>query len=602
LGDEKWSKTRRQAEKSIFDYAARLLAVQAERETRDGMAHPADNKWQWEFENAFIYKETPDQLRAIAAVKADMEAARPMDRLICGDVGFGKTEVAIRAAFKCVMGGRQVAFLAPTTVLAEQHWRTLRERMSDYPLRIDLLCRWRSVREQKETLRGLADGSVDIVVGTHRLLSDDVAYKNLGLVVVDEEQRFGVKHKEKFKQLFRLVDVLTLSATPIPRTLYMALMGARDMSTIETSPPNRVPVRTHICAYDERIIRDAVERELDRGGQVFFLHNRVADIDRIASKLRDLCPLASIDVGHGQMDEENLEDAMKRFVEGSSNVFVCTTIIESGIDIPNANTIIIDRADRFGLADLYQLRGRVGRAGHQAYAYLMLPKDLLATGEARKRINAIRQYSTLGAGLKIAMRDLEIRGAGNLLGTQQSGHIFNLGFDLYCQLLKRAVAQLNGTDPGLRVEVAFRHDILVTSEAGWTRRSAGTPATGPAGPTIPAPAPCFIPTSYIAEAKLRIAAYKEVAEVANMKELKALIRAWRDRFGPPPPAVDNLLRVAELKLAAAGAGISAIEIRDNKLMLTRHGDFILIAGKFPRLPQGDGGQMLHEAVILVKQL
>ena len=591
LGDERWAKTRRQAEKSIFDYAARLLSVQAERETRGRPPHQPDSKWQWEFENSFVFKETPDQLRAITEAKSDMESGRPMDRLICGDVGFGKTEVAIRAAFKCVMGGRQAVFLAPTTVLAEQHWRTLRERMSDYPVRIDLLCRWRSRKEQTATVQGLADGSVDIVVGTHRLLGKDVVYQNLGLVVVDEEQRFGVAHKEKFKQLFRLVDVMTLSATPIPRTLYMALMGARDMSTIETPPPNRVPVQTHICPYDERVIRDAIERERQRGGQVFYLHNRVGDIGQVAARLRDLCPGTRVDIGHGQMDEDDLEDAMKRFVEGETDVFVCTTIIESGIDIPNANTIIIDRADRFGLADLYQLRGRVGRSGHQAHAYLMLPREMLTTGDARKRVNAIRQYSQLGAGLKIAMRDLEIRGAGNLLGTQQSGHIFNIGFELYCNLLKRAVARVKGDQPGLRQPVSFRSDFLVTSPAEWKPERA---ALGHA--------PCFIPEEYLDESRLRIAAYKEVAELGSQPALDALRIAWRDRFGPIPPPAETLLRLAHLKLTAANAGITAIEIKQGKLMLTRREAYLLVHGKFPRLTHPDGSERLLEAAEIVRKI
>lgn len=591
LGDDKWSKTRKQAEKSIFDYAARLLSVQAERQSGERPPHAADNKWQWEFENSFIYKETPDQLRAITEAKADMEGPRPMDRLVCGDVGFGKTEVAIRALFKCVMGGRQAALLAPTTVLAEQHWRNLRERMSDYPVRIDLLCRWRSRAEQNETVKGLREGAVDIVVGTHRLLSKDIVYKNLGLVVVDEEQRFGVAHKEKFKQLFRLVDVLTLSATPIPRTLYMALMGARDMSTIETPPPNRVAVQTHICPYDERIIREAIQRELARRGQVYFLHNRVGDIGLVASKLRALCPGAKIDVGHGQMDEEDLEEAMKGFVEGHTDVFVCTTIIESGIDIPNANTIIIDRADRFGLADLYQLRGRVGRAGHQAYAYLMLPRDLLATGDARKRVQAIRQYSQLGAGLKIAMRDLEIRGAGNLLGTQQSGHIFNIGFELYCQLLQRAVGRVKSGRTTHQSPVAFRADFLVTSPAEWQ------PEMAQAGK-----APCYLPESWLEEARLRIAGYKEVAEVASPEMLEKLRATWTDRFGPPPLPAENLLRVAEVRLAAAAAGIEGVEIKQGKLMLTRRGDYITIANKFPRLTHPDGGERLREAVDIIRRI
>ena len=383
-----------------------------------------------------------------------------MDRLICGDVGFGKTEVAIRAAFKSVMEGKQVAVLAPTTVLAQQHFEVFRQRMLDYPVRIEMLSRFRSQGEQSKVLKLLRDGGVDIVIGTHRLISGDVIFKDLGLVVIDEEQRFGVLHKEKFKELFKLVDVLTLSATPIPRTLYLSLVGVKDMSTIETPPLNRLPVETVVCGYDERIIRDAINRELERQGQVFFLHNRVQTIERMRDKIVDLCPDARVDIGHGQMDADELEGVMERFVAGKIDVLVCTTIIESGLDIPNANTIIIDRADRFGLADLYQLRGRVGRAEHKAYAYLLLPRDMMSVGAARKRINAIKQYSSLGAGFRIAMRDLEIRGAGSILGTAQSGHIAAVGFDLYCQLLKQAVAQLKGEKARLRLEVDVRLDFV----------------------------------------------------------------------------------------------------------------------------------------------
>ncbi|HEV7404237.1 MAG TPA: transcription-repair coupling factor, partial [Chthoniobacteraceae bacterium] len=460
LGDAKWSKAKQNAEKSVMDYAARLLKLHAEREVQQGFAFPPDSKWQREFEASFLYKETPDQLTAIHDTKADMESTQPMDRLICGDVGFGKTEVAIRAAFKAVMGGKQVAMLVPTTVLAEQHYRNFRERMSDYPVTVDLLSRFRSQKQQHATLKGVADGTVDIVIGTHRLISKDVRFKNLGLVVIDEEQRFGVLHKEKFKELFNLVDMLTLSATPIPRTLYLSLMGAKDMSTIETPPPNRVPVETTICGYDERIIRDAVTRELARQGQVYFLHNRIESIERVRDRLQMLVPKARIVYGHGQMEEHQLEDVMKVFVEGRADILVSTTIIESGLDIPNANTIIIDRADRFGLADLYQLRGRVGRANQKAYAYLMLPRDLMTVSGARKRINAIKQYSSLGAGFKIAMRDLEIRGAGNILGTAQSGHIITIGFELYCALLRQAIAQLKGERVRPRLEVVLKLDFV----------------------------------------------------------------------------------------------------------------------------------------------
>ena len=456
LGSGRWMKVKKATERAIMDYAGELLKLQASRQTYQGITHSEDTKWQWEFENAFIYKETRDQLTAIHETKTNMESNLPMDRLICGDVGFGKTEVAIRAAFKAVMSGYQVAMLVPTTILAQQHFKNFCERMSDYPIRIEHLSRFRTPAEQKAVIRDLNAGSVDIVIGTHRLTSQDITFKKLGLVVIDEEQRFGVRHKEKFKERFHLVDVLTLSATPIPRTLYMSLMGVRDMSTIETAPPNRLPVQTTVCAYDERLVRDAVQRELKRDGQVYYLHNRVESIENVASKIKSLCPGSKVGVGHGQMDKEQLEAIMQAFVNGHIDVLVCTTIIESGIDIPNANTIIIDRADRFGLADLYQLRGRVGRAQRKAYAILLLPPHILGTGDAGKRMKAIRDYSSLGAGFKIAMRDLEIRGAGNLLGTQQSGHIMTVGFDLYCQLLKQSIAALQGRHTVTRVDVPTR--------------------------------------------------------------------------------------------------------------------------------------------------
>src|SRR6266550_2842918 len=419
LGDGKWARAKIKAAASIFDYAGKMLAIQAERQMHPGYAFAPDTKWQTEFEHSFPFRETPDQMKAIVDTKIDMERRQPMDRLICGDVGFGKTEVAVRAAFKAVMHGKQVAVLAPTTVLAQQHFEVFRQRMLDYPVRIEMLSRFRSQSEQKKVLLLLREGGVDIVIGTHRLISGDVVFKGLGLVVIDEEQRFGVLHKEKFKELFKLVDVLTLSATPIPRTLYLSLVGVKDMSTIETPPLNRLPVETVVSGYDERLIRDAINRELERQGQIFFLHNRVQTIDRARDRIVDLCPEARIEVGHGQMDSDELEAVMARFVSGKVDVLVCTTIIESGLDIPNANTIIIDRADRFGLADLYQLRGRVGRAEHKAYAYLLLPREMMTVGAARKRISAIKQYSSLGAGFRIAMRDLEIRGAGSILGTAQ---------------------------------------------------------------------------------------------------------------------------------------------------------------------------------------
>jgi transcription-repair coupling factor (superfamily II helicase) len=460
LGGTRWARAKAQAETAIRDFAGELLAIQAARESQSGHPFPVDTPWQREFEGSFIYEETPDQVRAIAETKRDLESTRPMDRLICGDVGFGKTEVAIRAAFKAVMGGRQVAILVPTTVLAQQHYMTFRERMADYPVRIEILSRFRTRGQQQQVVRALAAGAVDIVIGTHRLVQSDIAFKDLGLVVIDEEQRFGVAHKETFKRMRHLVDVLTLSATPIPRTLYLALTGARDMSTIETPPQDRLPVETIVSPYDERLIRDAIQRELNRGGQVFFLHNRVATIETVAGRLAELVPQARLVIGHGQMHSDQLEEVMTRFINGEADVLLSTTIIESGIDIPNANTILIDRADRFGLSDLYQLRGRVGRYKHQAYAYFLLPRHAGILADARKRIGAIKQYSSLGSGFKIAMRDLEIRGAGNLLGPEQSGQITAIGFELYCQLLKQSISALKGDPVAPRVDVQIRIDFL----------------------------------------------------------------------------------------------------------------------------------------------
>ncbi|HET7228297.1 MAG TPA: transcription-repair coupling factor, partial [Chthoniobacterales bacterium] len=588
LADAKWSRAKKNATASIFDYAGKMLALQAKRQTHPGHAFGADTKWQAEFEHSFPYRETPDQLTAIIDTKADMERAQPMDRLICGDVGFGKTEVAIRGAFKAVMDGKQVAVLAPTTVLAQQHFETFRQRMLDYPIRIEMLSRFRSPAEQKKVLQLLREGGVDIVIGTHRLISGDVAFKDLGLVVIDEEQRFGVLHKEKFKELFKLVDVLTLSATPIPRTLYLSLVGVKDMSTIETPPQNRLPVETVVCGYDERIIRDAINRELERQGQVFFLHNRVQTIEKIRDRIADLCPNARVEFGHGQMDSDELEAVMHRFVAGEIDVLVCTTIIESGLDIPNANTIIIDRADRFGLADLYQLRGRVGRAEHKAYAYLLLPRELMMVGAARKRISAIKQYSSLGAGFRVAMRDLEIRGAGSILGTAQSGHIMAVGFDLYCQLLKQAVAQIKGQKARWRLEVDLRLDFVATNEAEFVRGTGRVSA--------------FLPRSYISDTTLRIQAYRRIAEITTVEQLERLIKEWRDRFGPFPEAVENLITFTRIKLAAAAAEITRVETREDKLMLTRRGDFILIAGKFPRLVAEEIEKRLPEVLELLRKL
>jgi transcription-repair coupling factor (superfamily II helicase) len=443
----------------------------------------------------------------------------------------------------------------------------------------------------RETIKGVADGSVDIVIGTHRLLSGDVVYHNLGLVVIDEEQRFGVKHKEKFKEIFRHIDILTLSATPIPRTLYMALMGTRDMSTIDTPPPNRVPVHTTISPYDERVIRDAIRREMKRGGQVFFLHNRVKTIEMMRKKIQTLVPEARILIGHGQMHQDDLEVVMKQFVQGEADVLLATTIIETGIDIPNANTILIDRADRFGLADLYQLRGRVGRAGEKAYAILLLPRDMLTQGDARKRIQAIRQYTALGSGFKIAMRDLEIRGAGNLLGTKQSGHIAAVGFDLYCKLLRQSVDRLKGRSLPQRSETTIKLDFVAMSEVEF-RRGHGDHELIPA----------YVPADFMEETRLRVHAYRELAECLTEKELDALEKAWRDRFGRFPASVGHLHQLHRAKIRGAAKKITLIEVKGQKLTLTRNGLPITIDNRHPRLKSIKAAEKLDEVLELLRQL
>jgi transcription-repair coupling factor (superfamily II helicase) len=587
LGDGRWARTREKAELSILDYASRMLRVQAERDVNPGFPFNPDTHWQKEFEDAFPFEETPDQIRAIAETKDDMESGRPMDRLICGDVGFGKTEVAIRAIFKAIMGGKQAALLAPTTVLAQQHYQTLRERMSEFPVTIELLSRFRTAAEQKRVIAGLADGSVDVVVGTHRLVSPDVRFKDIGLLVVDEEQRFGVRHKDLLRERFRQVDVLTLSATPIPRTLYLSLMGARDMSLIETPPPNRQPVETIVGAYDERIFRDAIQRELMRGGQVYFLHNRVQTIERVAKRICELCPSARVVVGHGQMNEHELESVMRAFVAGDADVLVSTTIIESGLDIPNANTIIIDRADLFGLADLYQLRGRVGRSQTKAHAFLMLPRDLM--GAARKRVSAIRQYSELGAGFKVAMRDLEIRGAGNLLGTAQSGHIIAVGFDLYCKLLRHAVETLSGGARRRRAPAGLRIDFLSTEESRWHRSPKEI-------------AGAFLPASYIPDSRTRIACYRRLAEAEDRNAINQLRLEWRDRFGPLPTQAENALLAATIRIEAARRRITMVEVRDRRLMLTQRRELLQKDGRFPRLTGSDPDFSLREILSSIETI
>jgi transcription-repair coupling factor (superfamily II helicase) len=586
LGGSRWERTRNAAHRAILDYAAHLLEIHAERIVRPGKACLPDTRWQKEFEDAFLYRETPDQLAAIQDAKRDMESERPMDRLVCGDVGFGKTEVAIRTAFKAVMSGGQVAFLCPTTVLAQQHARTLRERMADYPVRIECLSRFTSAKESRRIVKATAEGSVDILVGTQRILSHDVLFKNIQLLVVDEEQRFGVRHKDRLKDRFRQVDVLTLTATPIPRTLYLALMGARDMSTIETPPPGRVPIETFLLPFHDHVVRDAIRRELQRDGQVFFLHNRIETIEATVERLRALVPDARIQYAHGQMDDDLLEEIMLRFVQGDFDILVSTTIIESGLDIPRANTIFIDRADRFGLADLYQLRGRVGRGQHKAYAYLLLPPHLILTPDAHKRTSAIRQYSHLGAGFRIAMRDLEIRGSGNLLGTRQSGHVAAIGFDLYCQLLKQAVDQLKSG------KALFRRDATVSLD--FVALNESTLHDGKLA--------CLIPRRFIRDPGLRIGAHRELAEIQTSEELDALIARWRDRFGRFPPEVAHLLEYHRIRVLSTERGLRHVETVGDQLHLKRGEDFIMIGTRFPRLSAPNIEDRLDEILAWIERL
>lgn len=538
LGGKKWLKTKIKVEKALLDMAGELLAIQAKRKALKGIVFHPDTVWQKEMEDAFIYEETPDQMRAIVEVKRDMENLYPMDRLICGDVGYGKTEVAIRAAFKAVMDGKQVAVLVPTTILAQQHYRTFSERLADYPVAVEMLSRFRSDKEQAGIVKGLIEGKVDIVVGTHRLVQPDVTFKDLGLVIVDEEQRFGVRHKEYLKRMRELVDVITMTATPIPRTLYMSLMGIRDMSTINTPPQERLSVETILAEYNDQVIRRAILRELNREGQVYFLHNRVETIDHVAEKLQKLVPEARFLTGHGRMDEETLAYVMDEFVQGKADVLVCTTIIQSGLDIPNVNTIIIDRADKFGLADLYQLRGRVGRYKHQAYAYLLIPKANILTGIAKKRLKAIQDFSHLGAGFKIALQDLEIRGAGNILGAQQHGHIQAVGFDMYCKLLKRDVLKLQGKPVEEPYEVIMDLGMFMS-----------------------------IPAEYIPGDRVRIEFYKKIAGAFEVEEPDRIEVELKDRFGALPEEVKQLLDMARIKLCAARQKIKEIKSQNGRIYI-----------------------------------
>jgi len=530
LGAPTWARTKERAKKDILQMAQELVKIYAAREAmhRPPLG-PPDNLYR-EFESAFPYEETPDQERAIEDVLSDMQKERPMDRLVCGDVGFGKTEVALRAAFKAAEDGYQAAVIVPTTLLADQHFRTFSERVAPFSIRVDMMSRFRSRAEQKETLKGMKNGTVDIVIGTHRLLQKDIAFKNLGLLVVDEEHRFGVKHKERIKEFKKLVDVLTLTATPIPRTLHMSLAGIRDLSIIQTPPLDRQAIQVILARFGKRVIREAIVKEIERGGQVFFVQNQVAGIERIAATIQNLVPEARIGMAHGQMKEDEIEEVMAKFVAGSLNVLVTTTIIESGIDIPNANTIIINHADRFGLAQLYQIKGRVGRSRQKAYAYLLTPAEEALSDVARTRLRAIQELSELGAGFRIAAQDLETRGAGNLLGKQQSGHIAAVGIDLYTQMMEEAMSELRGEE------------------------SAGEPDT-----QINLRASAFIPESYIGDMSLRLAAYKEISSAGDEPELSQIAADLRDRYGPLPESAENLLTIMGLKIMAKSARVSRID-------------------------------------------
>ncbi len=508
LGGTSWQRKKEKVQAAVMDLASEMVELQAMREAQPGVSFPPDSEWQREFEAAFPYQETPDQLTSMNEIKRDMQRSRPMDRLVCGDVGYGKTELAMRAAFKTIDNGRQVAVLVPTTVLAEQHYRTFSQRLAEYPFVVDTISRFRSAAEQKRVIERLAVGGVDIIIGTHRLVSQDVRFKDLGLAIIDEEQRFGVEHKERLKKLRQTVDVLTLTATPIPRTLHLSLLGIRDISNLETPPQGRLAIETRIVRFDPQLIRHAILRELNREGQIYFVHNRVQNIREIADKIQKIVPEARIAIGHGQMGEHELEAAMSKFVRREVDILVATTIIESGLDIPNANTIFINQADNYGLADLHQLRGRVGRYKHRAYAYLVLDSERAITPDAGRRLKAIEEFTELGAGFKIAMRDLEIRGAGNILGTQQSGHIAAVGYELYCQLLENAVRSLKNMPVKTHLEV-----------------------------TLDLPWPAVLPREYVPGQKQKIEVYRRLARIRRL-----------ERLGGLPPRVARSLR------SGAGSG------------------------------------------------
>ncbi len=555
LGSADWQTAKAKTREAVEEVARDLLELYAKRESVQGRAFSPDSPWQAELEASFPYVETDDQLRAVREVKADMQRARPMDRLICGDVGYGKTEVALRAAFKAVTDGAQVAVLVPTTVLAQQHLHTFETRLAPYPVKVEMLSRFRSRAEAEAIVEKLADGRVDIVIGTHRLLQKDVQFKNLGLLIIDEEQRFGVTHKEQLKKMRTEVDVLTLTATPIPRTLYMSLTGVRDISTINTPPEERLPIITHSGPYNEHVVRQAILRELDRGGQVFFVHNRVQSIGVVRQKLERLVPDARIGVGHGQMDEHELSRVMERFTNGDIDLLLCTSIIESGLDIPNANTLIVDRADTFGLAQLYQLRGRVGRAAQRAYAYFFTDTRHRPTTEAHERLETIAEQTELGAGYSIAMRDLEMRGAGDILGMRQSGQIAAVGFHLYTRLLAEAVKRLKAAKSEVRGAMSEVADV--------------GPRTADLGlATVDLPIPASLPADYIPDRKLRLQLYRRLASLAAEGEVEAVSAELGDRFGPLPRSAENLIYQLKVKVRANRAGAESVASESGQIVIT----------------------------------
>ncbi len=567
LGGQDWKKTRSKVKGAVQEVAKDLVELYAARQSEKGYVYGPDTVWQKEFEELFPYEETEDQQRAIQDTKKDMESSRIMDRLICGDVGYGKTEIAVRAAFKAVQESRQVVYLVPTTILAQQHYNTFVQRMKEFPVRIDLLCRFRTSAQQKKTLEDLRKGLVDIVIGTHRVLSKDVEYKDLGLLIIDEEQRFGVADKEKIKKLKTSVDVLALSATPIPRTLHMSLAGIRDMSVLEEPPMDRMPIQTYVCEYDEEMVRAAVHRELAREGQVYYVYNRVETIADITHRLQELVPEANVAFAHGQMKEHELERIMYEFIEGNIDVLVSTTIIETGMDISNVNTIIIHDADRMGLSQLYQLRGRVGRSNRTAYAFLLYKKDKMLKEVAEKRLHAIREYTDLGSGFKIAMRDMEIRGAGTLLGERQHGHMQAVGYNLYCKMLNEAVRRMKGEQQGDAEDFETIADLQIDA---------------------------YIPDSYIRNEALKLDIYRRIAAVENEAERDDMLEELIDRFGDPPVSVQNLLEITRIRSQAHELYIREIKGREDQIVFTMYEKAGINPARIPELLAQMGGAMLFK--------